>query len=130
MEGFPSTVELLGAAHVTKLPGFGEREALIHAMATVTQSAQEMPIRFCCAAAVGMSVQGLSGRAGTSFAKAGYDVIGFGLAMYSWMREQGAETADIVKAGWNLIEPIGRALMPREEEVSDAVGFSEAAEAG
>jgi hypothetical protein len=123
MSDQPATLALLGKQHVTRLPSFGVREALVVSAARLAEDdGDDVRFLWVLAAIVG-ACSGIGALAGGSFARDGYDVLRYGERVYSYLREQGASGADIGKAGAALLEPMSRTLMPGEEEVKAAEGF-------
>ena len=117
-----SPINILGAQHVATPPNFADREALVMAWGEHGPSGEHRSVR-CYAAAIGACC-GLGRMAGASLAKSKYDVLAYGGEVYSWLRERGATTAEIIAAATPILESLGAALFPRESEVAAAAGFS------
>jgi hypothetical protein len=117
------TVEILGKQHIAALPSFGVREELCVLWGQHGQEGGHRALRVY-AAAVGLSC-GIGAAARADLRKTGWDLLGYGDAVYSYLREQGATSQDVVRAGVALLGEMAQDLFPREKEVDDAAGFSE-----
>ncbi len=122
------TVTILGKQHIAKVPSFGLREELCLLWATHGSEGGHRALRVY-SAAVGLSC-GVGAQAGADMRRSAWDVLAYGDTVYSWLREQGATTPEIVKVGVDLLTAMAGEVFPREEEVNDRVGFSEGDEAG
>lgn len=118
-------VTILGRQHVVTLPNFAARESLVMAWGEYGPTGDPRGFRIY-AAALGLAT-GLGRLARADFARAKYDLLTYGGEVYSWLREQGATTLQIVEAAQPLLAEMASALFPREEEVVDAAGFTDAA---
>lgn len=68
---------------------------------------------------------------GLDYVRAKFDPLNLGGAAYSWLREKKRATlAEVRDAGDALIVAMGDELFPRDEEVKEAKGFSQAAAEG
>jgi len=123
MADFPQTVAILGARHVTSLPSFGIREALVITAAKYADAdAGDVRVLWALAAVVGCCC-GVGAKAGSTLARDGYDVLKYGERVYSYLREQGATSVDVANAGNELLAALADALMPGKQEVDAAEGF-------
>jgi hypothetical protein len=118
-------ITILGAQHVVALPNFADRELLIMAWTAHGADGDQRGVRVY-AAAIGACC-GIGQRAGASLAKSKYDALAYGGEVYSYLREQGATPIEIVQAATPLLRTLAEALFPREPEVVDAAGFTDAA---
>lgn len=123
-----ATVEILGKQHVATLPSFGVREELCVLWAQAGQDGGHKALRVY-AAAVGLSC-GVGSLARADIRKSGWDLLAYGDAVYSYLREQGASSSDVVQAGVLLLTEMAGDIFPRAQEVDDAAGFSEGGEDG
>lgn len=120
---FPEFIELMGKKHKTKRPSFGVREALIMAWGKSSISSSDPRWLWIRAAGVGLCT-GLAG--GASLSDHDYSVIGYGQAVYSWLREaKEVSTDDVSAAGSLLIAGLTNEMFPSAKEVDAAKGFSE-----
>ncbi len=118
----PATIHILGAQYPTRLPSFGVREELVFAWAAYGPEGGIRAMRIY-AAAVGLC-SGIGALTRASLPALKYDLLEYGDAVYSWLREKGAEPKDIVEAAAPVLQAISAALFPREAEVTEAAGFS------
>ncbi len=121
----PPTIELLGSQHVTSLPDFAGREEVVGAWSKYAEAGDQRIMRVA-GAVLGLCSPSLAARAGTSYAKAGFDVLAFGGAMYSHLRAEGLDAGKVIEAAAPLCTALAESLAPREDEVEAAAGFSEA----
>jgi hypothetical protein len=121
---FPATIEIAGAQHVARLPSLAVREQIASAWHEFAASGDRRLLLLA-----GAIVGACTGLGGITLAKAGYDLLAYGDACYSALREQGVSTERIVAVATDLIRPLTEHLFPRESEVSAAAGFSVGGEA-
>jgi len=120
-------IELLGRKHTITLPGMAEREELAAALHELNQgklTAFQTLRRL--AAALGLCTR-LGRESGQTYAGHGYDLAGYGGAVYAWLRQQGVEPRDIVAPGRACLGACAESLMPREVEVKARADFSDPA---
>jgi hypothetical protein len=121
------TIAILGKQHVAAAPSFGLREQVSSELVMAQKAADGMRCLRLYAAAIGLSC-GVGKLAGASMGRADWDVVAYGDAVYSYLREQGVGHTEITKAGVEVVGWFIDALFPREDEVSKRVGFSEGGE--
>ena len=121
------TVTILGKQHVVTMPNFAARESIVQAAFEYGPTGDQRFLRVY-GAAIGLCT-GLGRLAKADFARSKYDILTYGGDVYSWLREQGATGTQIVEQGLPLVRAIAQATFPREEEVTDAVGFTDEAPA-
>ena len=104
------------------LPSFAEREELAIAYNDTHQRGGLALQRAFCAA-LGLCTR-IGRECGTTYHQHKYDALGYGGAVYGWLREQGATPKQIAEAGLPCIIACCEALAPRQPEVADKVVFS------
>jgi len=129
--GLPLLVEILGKNRPVAPPSFGVRESLCHAAGGAWEVHETNPMNLyrvsaavLCACCPGFGPDGLT------WPGAGYDVLVYGEASYSWLRQSGLERGDMLSIAQDLISGMSRAMFPRPAEVEEEVAFSEAVEDG
>jgi hypothetical protein len=123
MSEWPQTVKFHGRQEVTILPSYGIREALVRGAGRVEADVIDARLPWACAALVGACTS-VGGKAKQTLRAHGYDVIEYGQAVYSWIRESGASEADVLEAGTELLGALAGSLITAEE-VKNAADFSE-----
>ena len=124
--GLPETIEALGARYPTALPNFAAREEVVGAWSEYAASGDQRIMRVA-GAVIGLCCPSISTKAGTSYGKAGFSVLQFGGAVYSYLREQGMQPNDVVSLASPLCSALAEELAPRESEVEEKAGFTRAA---
>jgi len=116
------TVTLLGTTYEVKLPTqFAIREELVVAYdAARTNFSQRQRV---LGAVLGLCT-GIGKESGFDFVRARFDVLGYGGAVYGWLREKGVSMADVAAQGAPIVAKMEADLFPREAEVAAAAGFS------
>lgn len=121
-------ITLLGGQHPVVVPSVGVSEALLLAVGAAYPDSRGVWALAACIGACGGA--GLSPR-GVSLATCRMDVLVYGEAIYSHLRERGVQASAIVAAATPLLTIISERVAPvTEEEVQAQVGFSDAAAGG
>jgi hypothetical protein len=119
----PLTIQLGTTSWPVTMPDFAIREELVGAWGACAED-DFMRARRVYAAAVGLcTVVGKRGK--LDYARHRHDVLSYGGAAYSFLREQGESLEDICRAGAQIVAHIAERLAPRASEVADRSGFSE-----
>jgi hypothetical protein len=122
----PELVAIAGRSWPTALPSFAAREELCFAWSEMSQEAGPRAARVY-AAALGLCCPSLAVAARADYDRSRNVPLVFGGAVYSWLREQGATTAQVVEAGVVVLQAIAEVLFPREAEVEARAGFTASA---
>jgi len=122
--GLPATVEILGGARVVVAPSMAVREDL------VMQAGQASGMGLFRVAAAVLCGCTAFGPPGLTWQSVSYDVLRYGDAAYTWLRQRGLSRSDMWSTALPLIESMGAVLFPREAEVDEVAGFSAADEDG
>ena len=131
----PPTITLGGRTHAMRASSFCEREdltiaAAAHVYRTTPGGASYrtgMPAARVCAAAIGLCTR-VGAELGLTLAGAGYDVMAYGGAVYSALREQGTGLDEIVSGGRALLESVITQTFPRAAEVKAQADFTASGE--
>lgn len=121
---FITSVPFNGKQEATILPSYGIREALVRCAGKVDAD-DDARLPWFCAALVGACTT-IGGRSKQKLSGHGYDVIAYGEAVYSWLRESGVEEVEILSAGTAVLSSLTGTLISAKE-VNDATDFSEGA---
>lgn len=115
-------IELIGRSHAVVLPDFAAREELVMALSECARKRGIALLRVY-SAMVGLCTR-VGRDSGADYATARYDVLGYGGAVYGWLRAQGASPAQIGAAATVIAPLLTESLFPRQEEVDAALGNS------
>ena len=121
----PEKIEVVERVWPVSLPGFTEREELVAALSK--HQSDGLMLRRVYAAAIGLC-SGVGALTQVSYARCGHDVLTYGGKVYAYLREHGASVDVVSETGFELLIPMARQLFPREEEVAEQAGFTDAAE--
>jgi len=127
MTTLPISITIAGKEHPTAMPGFSMREDITVAWSEAGTAGSWQHSRRALAAAIGACTT-IPAACGVTYARAKYDPLGFGGHIYDHLRGQGASTQEIVEVGTPLMLAMLEDLFPREEEVAEAAGFTDADE--
>lgn len=125
-QGWPDKVTLLGKQHATVQPSFGTNELLTAAFIGCTPSQSDVRFLFAHAAIIGHCTS-VGAAAKERLVRHGFDVLAYGEAVYTYLREQGATSMDVSNAGHVLLKGMQTLRVPLEKEVAAAADFSEGA---
>lgn len=118
-----TTITLKGESLPVSLPDLVVREELAIASSDAQSRGGLLPLRVS-AAAIGLCTP-VGRRAKADLARAKYDLLAYGGAVYSWLREQGVTHADLAEQGGVCLRLVLAGLFPREDEVVEAVKNSD-----
>ncbi len=123
-----TTITLLGGQHPVAMPSIGIAEALLIAAGAGYSDARGI---WALAACVGCCSTAANGMRGVSLATCRMDVLVYGEAVYSHLRERGATATGIIEAARSLVPMLSARVAPAtEEEVAAHAGFSGAGPGG
>jgi hypothetical protein len=115
-------IKLLGKVYPVKVPPqFAVREELVFAYGDAEGNVSRK-LRVA-SAALGLCTP-LGAEAGCDYVKARFDVLAYGGAVYSWLRQRGAAPVDILTQATPLIEWTALQVFPREDEVKAQADFT------
>lgn len=120
----PTQVELLGRKHTIVLPGFAEREECVVLWTQIDFKQGMIRNLRRYAAAIGLCTR-IGRESGQTLAEHNYDMMSYGGAVYSWLRENGAEPVDLRQPGESCMSACNDSLFPRKIEVDAEVKNSE-----
>ena len=110
------TITILGGTHPLVLPPlFAVREEVAFGVA----QGEEGQMRRALAAGILLCCPALLKRSKLDYKAAGFSMLNFGGAAYSWLREQGASLDEVLSAGLAAVRLCAAHLSPRAEEVAD-----------
>ena len=122
------TITLFGREHAIRAPDlFVLREEIATILVDHTS---ERPVRRALGGAILLGCPTLLRESRLDYKAAKFDILNFGGAAYSWLRERGATVDELVAAGVAVIELCTASLSPREAEVRDRAGFTTPPAAG
>lgn len=123
-----TTIHLLGAQHPISMPSIGVAEALLMAAGAAYPDARGV---WALAACIGACGGAAMAPRGVSLPACRMDVLVYGEAVYSHLRERGVSVPAIVEAARPLVAVLSERVAPvTEDEVVAKVGFSGAAAGG
>lgn len=127
MEG-KDAINILGKEYAVKVPPqFAVREELVFAYGdAVGNVSRQLRV---ASAVLGLCTP-LGAEAGCDYAKARFDVLAYGGAVYSWLRQRGAAPVDILAQATPIVEWIALQVFPREDEVKAQADFTSPAGGG
>lgn len=100
--GQDTTITILGETYTVKPPAL---YAIVEEVTYAMQSAvEEGQYRRVLGAAILLGVPALLKRSKLDYNRAGFSVLNFGGAAYSWLRSQGATAEEVIEAGFAAIE--------------------------
>lgn len=118
-------IELLGRSHHVAAPDFAACEDLMVNWSACAARGG-IPLMRVAAAHIGLCTR-LGRESGARYDKTtDYDLMGFGGTVYGFLRKQGVSVADIMAAAQLVLPVVTAATAPRESEVVEALGNSEA----
>lgn len=118
-------IELLGRKHHVTAPDFAACEDLLVNWSSCSTRGG-IPLMRVAAACIGLCTR-LGREAGAKYdATTQYDLMGFGGVVYGHLRKERVSVADIMAAASAVLPVVTAAAAPRESEVQDALGNSEA----
>jgi hypothetical protein len=121
------TIAFLGREYkVKKPPQFAVREELVIAYGEAEGNTSRN-LRVCAAVLGICSEIGLEAKA--DYVKARFDVLAYGGAVYGYLRQSGAQPAEVIAEATQLIMELTNEVFPREGEVAARAGFSSPAPA-
>jgi hypothetical protein len=122
MSAAPTFVDLLGKKHAVVLPDYAAREEVMVAYGE-SRNKKGVALMRVYSAALGLSTR-LGRMAGADYAACRFDVLAYGGAVYSYLREQGVTMEQLSSAAIPLVIQISEATFPRKEEIDEAAGNS------
>lgn len=121
MEG-KDAINLLGKSYPVRVPPqFAVREELVFAFGDAVGNVSRQ-LR-AASAVLGLCTP-IGGEAQADYVKARFDALAYGGAVYGWLRQHGAQPADILAAAAPIVDWIAGQVFPREDEVKQAADFT------
>jgi hypothetical protein len=115
----PTTIELLGKAESIAIP---TDYALLEELFAAANGSTGTRLLRAYAAMIGLCCPAVGRMCRASYSAHGYDAIGYGRQVYSWLHEQKVTIAEVSAAGAVLYPAVIMAAFPRDPEVADALG--------
>lgn len=123
MSAQPLKINLLGRDHHAVIPpDFATREEVMIAYHEASSRGGVHLVRVL-AATLGLCTR-LGRESGADYQKHRFDVLAYGRDVYTYLRGQGADVAQIVAAANPLVSAVAEAQFPRQSEVDEAAGNS------
>lgn len=121
-----TTIEIGGKSHRVTLPGFAEREDVW--MGYFEEEKRPRRRRRVLAAGLALCCPTLNAGTSADYAALDFDVVKFGHAAYNAIRSQGHSIEEVQRAGIEAYNLLAASVFPRENEVDEKEGFTEAGE--